>query len=149
LETAKLLLKLKSFINQEKKPKHLNLAKLLFDALIKHDYSALGEFHKKSLFIGMMHFMDPYNYDQQRVERCDIHYSMPDGRIIPFCAFNVVPELYRDKVQKQYSVSWEEFRQNYKGKSSDPLQKYKRNTELLLNDVEYKKAYSGKKYFKK
>ncbi|MDD4250948.1 MAG: radical SAM protein [Candidatus ainarchaeum sp.] len=147
IETAKLLLKLKSFINQEKKPKDLNLTKLLFDALVKHDYSALGEFHTKSLFIGMMHFMDSYNYDQQRVERCDIHYATPDGRIIPFCAFNVVPELYRDKVQKQYSISWEEFRQTYVGESKDPLQKYVRNIKELENSLEYKKAYSKKKYF--
>ncbi|MDD3083994.1 MAG: radical SAM protein [Candidatus ainarchaeum sp.] len=146
IETAKLLLKIKSFINQEKKPSDLNLAKLLFDALVKHDYSALGKFHTKSLFIGMMHFMDPYNYDQQRVERCNIHYSMPDGRIVPFCAFNVVPELYRDKVQKQYSVSWEEFKQDYKGNSQNPLKKYVRNTKMLENNELYKKTYEKNKY---
>jgi 7,8-dihydro-6-hydroxymethylpterin dimethyltransferase len=148
VETAKLLLKLKSFIDQKKKPKKLNLAKLLYDALVKHDYSALGKFHQNSLFIGMMHFMDPYNYDQQRVERCDIHYSMPDGRIIPFCAFNVVPELYRDKVQKQYSVSWEEFEKNYKGKSKNPLSKYARDQKLLEADKSYSKIYIKNKYFK-
>jgi 7,8-dihydro-6-hydroxymethylpterin dimethyltransferase len=147
VETAKLLLKLKSFIDQKKKPKGLNLAKLLYDTLVKHDYSALGKFHQNSLFIGMMHFMDPYNYDQQRVERCDIHYAMPDGRIIPFCAFNVVPELYRDKVQKQYSVNWEEFEKNYKGKSKNPLAKYKRDQKLLENDKEYSKTYVKNKYF--
>ncbi len=147
VETAKLLLKINSFINQEKKPKNLNIAKLLFDALVKHDYSALGKFHTNSLFIGMMHFMDSYNYDQQRVERCNIHYAMPDGRIVPFCAFNVVPELYRDKVQKQYSVSWEEFEKNYKGKSKNPLSKYKRNEDSLKNDSSYKNIYVKNKFF--
>lgn len=125
----------------------MNIAKLLFDALVKHDYSALGKFHTNSLFIGMMHFMDPYNYDQQRVERCNIHYAMPDGRIVPFCAFNVVPELYRDKVQKQYSVSWEEFEKNYKGKSKNPLSKYKRNEDSLKNDSSYKNIYVKNKFF--
>ncbi len=149
IESAKLLIKIKSFINEKKLPKELNLAKLLFDALIKHDYNALGEFHKKSLFIGMMHFMDPYNYDQQRVERCDIHYSMPDGRIIPFCAFNVVPELYRDKVQKQYSVSWEEFKSKHRDSSSDPLAKYKRDVKALQESPAFKGAYGANKYFKK
>jgi 7,8-dihydro-6-hydroxymethylpterin dimethyltransferase len=147
IESAKLLLKLKSFINVEKKPKDLNLSKLLFNALVRHDYSALGAFHKKSLFIGMMHFMDPYNYDQQRVERCDIHYAMPDGRIIPFCSFNVVPELYRDKVQKQYSVGWDEFKKNYKG-SKEPLAKYRRDIEVMKKDPAFLKAYGENKYFK-
>ncbi len=147
IESAKLLLKIKSFINEEKKPKALNLAKLLFNALVKHDYSALGEFHKSSLFIGMMHFMDPYNYDQQRVERCDIHYAMPDGRVIPFCAFNVVPELYRDKVQTQYSVSWDDFKKNYKG-SDSPLAKYKRDTAKLKDDPAFKNAYGENEFFK-
>ncbi len=146
IEAAKMLLKIKSFINQEKKPKNLNLSKLLYEALVKHDYSSLGEFHTKTLFVGMMHFMDPYNYDQQRVERCNIHYTMPDGRIIPFCSFNVVPEIYRDKVQNQYSVSWEEFSRNYSGKGN-PLQKYKRDIASLKEDPFYKKTYSEKKYF--
>ena len=68
-------------------------------------YEALGEFHYKTLFLGMMHFMDEYNYDVERVERCVIHYAMPDGRIVPFCTFNVIPELYRDKVQAQFSYT--------------------------------------------
>jgi hypothetical protein len=51
-----------------------------------------------------MHFQDPYTYDVDRVERCDIHYAMPDGRVIPFCAFNVIPELYRDSTQRKYSI---------------------------------------------
>jgi 7,8-dihydro-6-hydroxymethylpterin dimethyltransferase len=146
LQSAKLLLKLKSFIDDEKKPKELKLAKLLFDALVKHDYTALGEFHSNSLFIGMMHFMDPYNYDQQRVERCDIHYAMPDGRIIPFCAFNVVPELYRDKVQNQYSMSWDEYKKQNGGR--DPMQKYKRDSKTLKDNPAYDRVYKGKKYFK-
>ena len=145
IESAKLLLKIKSFINDKKKPKSLNLAKILFDALIKHDYTALGKFHEKALFIGMMHFMDPYNYDQQRVERCNIHYAMPDGRIIPFCSFNVVPELYRDKVQKQYSMSWDEFRKQFPGK--DPLIKYRRNMEKLKTDPAYERVYGKNEYF--
>ena len=73
------------------------------------DYKALGEFHYRALFLGMMHFQDKYNYDVERVKRCVIHYVMPDGRIVPFCAFNVLPELYRDVVQKKYSISIEEW----------------------------------------
>jgi len=110
LAKAKLLLKINGFIDKKKQPKGFRLGKILFNALVKHDYKALGEFHHRTLFLGFMHFQDPYNYDIERVERCAIHYAMPDGRIIPFCAFNVFPEVYRDTVQDRYSLlpsEWE------------------------------------------
>ncbi|MCD6434477.1 MAG: radical SAM protein, partial [Candidatus Diapherotrites archaeon] len=59
---AKLAFNLRKFINYKKAPKEFKISKLIFNAIARHDYSSLGEFHKKSLFIGMMHFMDPYNY---------------------------------------------------------------------------------------
>ncbi|MCL4429495.1 MAG: radical SAM protein, partial [Chloroflexi bacterium] len=101
----KLVWKLKGFIDNSKKPKWLDMYRLLFDTLVKHDYSSLGRLHSNSLFIGMMHFMDLYNYDIERVEKCVIHYATPDDKIVPFCAFNVLPELYRDKSQKMFSAS--------------------------------------------
>ena len=33
----------------------------------------------------------------------------PDLRIVPFCAFNVIPEWYRDRIQKKYSITVEEW----------------------------------------
>jgi hypothetical protein len=110
LTSARLFVKINSFIDKKKQPAGFGLGKLLYNALIKHDYKTLGEFHYKTLFVGMMHFQDLYNYDIERVERCAIHYALPDGRIIPFCAFNVLPEYYRDDVQRKYSlppVEWE------------------------------------------
>ena len=59
--------------------------------------------------MGMMHFQDKYNEDLERLQRCDIHYVTPDLRIIPFCAFNVIPEWYRDRIQKKYSIPVEEW----------------------------------------
>ncbi len=53
------------------------------------------------LFIGAMHFMDAYNFDFQRVKRCCIHYATPDGRVIPFCSYNV---FYREKVESAFRV---------------------------------------------
>jgi uncharacterized radical SAM superfamily Fe-S cluster-containing enzyme len=50
-----------------------------------------------------MHFMDSYNYDVERVKRCVIHYSAPDGMIYPFCAYNSGP-VFRERVEKQFSV---------------------------------------------
>lgn len=92
-------------------PESMNLSRILLNALRRGDYSRLLDFHSNSLFIGMMHFQDPYNYDIERIKKCDIHYATPDGRIIPFCAFNVLPELYRDKIQERYGIPaerWEE-----------------------------------------
>jgi len=122
---AEVLLKMGKFIDDDKLPPGLSIRKILWEAFMTGTYDGLKEFHYKSMFIGFMHFMDPYNYDVDRVERCDIHYAMPDGRVIPFCAFNVIPELYRDKVQRKYSVSAEEWEQtNGKKLASD---KFKRN----------------------
>jgi len=62
------------------------------------------------MFLGMMHFQDKYNQDEERLQRCDIHYVTPDLRIIPFCSFNVIPEWYRDRIQKKYGMTvpeWE------------------------------------------
>jgi uncharacterized radical SAM superfamily Fe-S cluster-containing enzyme len=39
----------------------------------------------------------------ERVKRCVIHYSAPDGKIYPFCAYNSGP-CFRDKVEKNFSV---------------------------------------------
>jgi uncharacterized radical SAM superfamily Fe-S cluster-containing enzyme len=46
----------------------------------------------KTLLCAGMHFMDRYNYDVQRVKRCVILYSTPDG-IFPFCTYNCGPEF--------------------------------------------------------
>ncbi|MBS3815023.1 MAG: radical SAM protein, partial [Hadesarchaea archaeon] len=79
---VKVLNKLSDFIDDDREPEGLNLSKILFDVFRTRDYEALGEFHKRSLFIGMMHFQDLYNYDIERVKRCCIHYAMTDGRIV-------------------------------------------------------------------
>lgn len=76
------------------------LRKLISEVLVKHTYESLGEWHYKFTFLGMMHFMDLYNYDVERVMRCNVHYLMPDGRVVPFCTFNVLNDVYRDYVQK-------------------------------------------------
>jgi uncharacterized radical SAM superfamily Fe-S cluster-containing enzyme len=97
------------FINKSRMPHGLNLTQMLINVIAKHDYSALGELQMRSLFVGMMHFQDKYNHDEERVRRCDIHYLTPDDRIIPFCTFNVIPEWYRDRIQKKYSLTIEEW----------------------------------------
>jgi uncharacterized radical SAM superfamily Fe-S cluster-containing enzyme len=108
-----LMFRLNSFIDKSKQPKGFSLSKMIYNALMKHDYRALGAFHHKSLFVGMMHFMDQYNYDVERVKRCCIHYATPDPKmpIVPFCAFNVMPDMYREPTQQKYGLpipKWEE-----------------------------------------
>jgi hypothetical protein len=121
----KILTKLNSFVDKEKQPKELNLATILFNILRTGDYDALGKLHHRSLFIGMMHFQDLYNYDIERVERCCIHYAQPDGRIVPFCTFNVIPQWYRDKIQEKFSLSIPEWERRTGKKLEDDL--YNRN----------------------
>jgi hypothetical protein len=120
---AKVLTNISSFVDKEKQPKGLSFAKLLTDALVKHDYSSIGQFHLKSLFLGMMHFQDKFNQDEERLQRCDIHYLTPDLRIIPFCSFNVLPEWYRDKIQQKYGMPIEEWEAKNNKKLEDGLYK--------------------------
>jgi len=137
---AKMLYKLNSFIDKKKSPKGFSLAKLIYNALMKHDYRALGVFHHHSLFIGMMHFMDLYNYDIDRVMRCCIHYLTPEA-IIPFCAFNVIPEWYRERVQKKYSIPIREWEKRTGRKLDQEL--YKRDAKKLAGSEIYRKTYEG------
>jgi uncharacterized radical SAM superfamily Fe-S cluster-containing enzyme len=137
---TKMLFKLNSFIDKSRSPKGFSLAKIIYNALMKHDYRSLGAFHHRSLFIGMMHFMDLYNYDINRVKRCCIHYLTPEA-IIPFCAFNVIPEWYRDKVQNKYGISFKKWESKTGNKLKGDL--YRRETEKLKNSELYKKTYEG------
>lgn len=81
--------------------------KLISKSLIGQNFEALREFHWNALFIGTMHFMDKYNYDVERVQRCCIHYATPDGRLIPFCTYNSGP-VYRERVWKKFAKKPEE-----------------------------------------
>jgi len=145
LVASEILFNLRRFIDKNKEPKGLDFYKLLFNVLIKHDYQALGEIHCKSLFIGMMHFQDLYNYDIERVERCVIHYLMPNKKIIPFCTFNVLPELYRDKIQEEFSIPTEEWEKINNKKLKDDL--YRRDVKKLESGAIYKMTYNNLKNF--
>ena len=88
-------------IDNDKKPKYLDLKNILSAIFKERSYSALGDFHKNALLISCMHFMDPFNFDADRVQNCIIHYAVPDGRIIPFCTMNSV---YRQSIEKEFST---------------------------------------------
>ncbi len=76
--------------------------KIIGKTLIGQNFDALREFHWNALFIGTMHFMDRYNYDLERVNRCCIHYATPEGKLIPFCTYNSGP-VYREQVWKKFA----------------------------------------------
>jgi uncharacterized radical SAM superfamily Fe-S cluster-containing enzyme len=110
LVAAEVLTKIRGFVDREKQPRGLSFAKLITDAVVRHDYDSIGAFHHKSMLLGFMHFQDKFLYDVERVQRCNIHYINPDQRVIPFCAFNVIPEWYRDRIQQRYGMpveAWE------------------------------------------
>lgn len=134
------LLSIGKFIDKKKQPKSVNFVKMLMSLFLKHDFATVGKFQMKTLFIGMMHFQDEYTYDIHRVEKCDIHYAMPDGEVLPFCTFNVFPEVYRDKVQKQYSIPAKEW-QAMHNEWSYAKDKYIRNVKELEKNPLYRKMY--------
>ena len=68
-----------------------------------------ARFTYRTLMVAGMHFMDSYNYDIERVKRCVIHYAAPNGLLYPFCTYNSGP-VFRDKIERQYSVPLEELR---------------------------------------
>lgn len=39
--------------------------------------------------LSAMAFQDAYTIDLERIRRCHIHVALPDGRLIPFCAYNL------------------------------------------------------------
>ena len=121
LAALELATKLSKFVDKQKQPKGLNFTKLVIAALLKHDYTSIGQFHLKSMFLGMMHFQDKYNQDEERLQRCDIHYLSPDLRIVPFCSWNVIPEWYRDRVQKKFGVPVEEWERRHGKRLEDGL----------------------------
>jgi uncharacterized radical SAM superfamily Fe-S cluster-containing enzyme len=55
----------------------------------------------RTLMAGGMHFMDRYNYDTERVRRCVIQYSTPDG-LYPFCTINCGP-TYRPYIEAMHA----------------------------------------------
>jgi len=62
---------------------------LISDLLSDGDYGSLAGFMNNVIMLGMMHFMDPYNLDLERLKYCDIHYATEKG-LVPFCAQNII-----------------------------------------------------------
>ncbi len=95
--------KLYKYLEKDEKPKHLDFSKIFLEIFKDRNYNSLGKFSKNAMLIACMHFMDPYNFDEDRVQKCIIHYVVPDGRIIPFCTMN---SRYRQGIEEEFSVPY-------------------------------------------
>jgi uncharacterized radical SAM superfamily Fe-S cluster-containing enzyme len=94
------------------------LRKYVLKVLLNGDYKSLGDFARSAVLISSMHFMDPYNFDLERVQRCVIHYAVPDGRIIPFCSMN---SIHRAEVEKKLGVPIKEWQAKHKVEISQTI----------------------------
>jgi uncharacterized radical SAM superfamily Fe-S cluster-containing enzyme len=65
------------------------------DAFIRQAEQA----ERETLAVSGMAFQDAWTLDLERLSRCYIHVTAPDGALIPFCAYNLTSQggqsLYR------------------------------------------------------
>jgi len=90
---------------------------LIRDVVTKGSYKALGDFMRRIVMIGIMHFQDVWNFDLDRVQKCAIHYATPDGKIRSFCTYN---SIHRPNVEKQFAVPIREWTSRTGKKINEP-----------------------------
>jgi uncharacterized radical SAM superfamily Fe-S cluster-containing enzyme len=103
---------LKKHFKDDEAPDGMGLSKMLKvlnNMFTKGDKKGVSQFSWSTMYVGGMHFQDNYNYDIERVKRCVIHYATPDGKVIPFCAYNTGPN-FREEVEKKFAVTIEDWR---------------------------------------
>lgn len=73
-----------------KKPGKMDEMDVFLDRLKSHGFTITG-----------MAFQDCWNIDLERLQECSLHVLSPQGRIIPFCAYNITSKegdsIYRGK----------------------------------------------------
>ena len=90
---------------------------LIKDVITKGSYEALGDFMRRIVMIGIMHFQDVWNFDLDRVQKCAIHYATPDGKIRSFCTYN---SIHRPNVEKQFAIPISEWTKKTGKKINEP-----------------------------
>jgi hypothetical protein len=90
---------------------------LIKDVVTKGSYEALGDFMRRIVMIGIMHFQDVWNFDLDRVQKCAIHYVTPDMKVRSFCTYNSV---HRPNVEKQFAVPISEWVRKTGKKVNEP-----------------------------
>ncbi len=135
--------RLDDFIKKDKLPNGHSLKEIVGRAITEGTYDALGAFHDGALFLGMMHFMDYYNYDFNRVQRCSIHYGMPEG-VYPFCTFNVYADKYRDMLLKSHRIQDPEEEKRwieYEKQQAMRVAEFRKHIDEIVEHPIYKEAY--------
>jgi hypothetical protein len=62
---------------------------------------ALENLSDRAFMIVVQDFQDPYTLNVRQLMKCCVEEITPDGRLIPFCAYNSVG--YREQVREQMS----------------------------------------------
>ncbi|MGH9213882.1 MAG: radical SAM protein [Acidimicrobiales bacterium] len=62
---------------------------------------ALDDLAAKAFMIVIQDFQDPYTLNVRQLMKCCVEQITPDGRLIPFCAYNSVG--YREQIRQQLS----------------------------------------------
>jgi hypothetical protein len=57
----------------------------------------LREVAARGFMVVVQDFQDPYTLDTEKLRKCCVSEIVPDGRLIPFCAYNSVG--YREQVR--------------------------------------------------
>ncbi|MGH2946372.1 MAG: radical SAM protein [Solirubrobacteraceae bacterium] len=63
----------------------------------------LREVAARGFMVVIQDFQDPYTLDLRKLRKCCVSEIVPDGRLIPFCAYNSVG--YREQVRLQASMN--------------------------------------------
>ena len=66
-----------------------------------HLPEALKSIADKSFMVVIQDFQDPYTLNVKALMKCCVEEITPDGRLIPFCAYNSVG--YREEIREQLS----------------------------------------------
>ena len=68
---------------------------------------SLGQLKEYVFQIAIKDFLDPYTFSVKQVMKCCVAVLVPDGRAIPFCAYNSVGyrEAVRDSLTKQRRIA--------------------------------------------
>jgi hypothetical protein len=63
----------------------------------------LREVAARGFMIVVQDFQDPYTLDLQKLHKCCVSEIVPDGRLIPFCAYNSVG--YREQIRRDLAMA--------------------------------------------
>ena len=116
LSALKALAGIKKYFIPENAPKGMKFRDLLkflkvFFGEGDENREAYNKMPWRMIFLASMHFQDSYTFEVERIQRCSIYYCSPDGKIYPFCSYNVGP-YFRDHVEKKFSVPIKEWVKN-------------------------------------